>query len=204
MDRPDPPLVTFDEITREVDIEFDSDFEFTPEAAERIKACMEARFPTHHIMTAHTRYDMESLAEYLQREAFERGEMQLKDPIGLAARRQEALDRLKEMPPSPHDDHSDRQGCGCRDAGNMPWSPEHRAWMRLKKISEEELEGGCFMTICVEAACESDEELNEEIMLRIEGFNKRRQDVKECLPLTDYEKLLLRQFLWSLIDDSKV
>ncbi len=99
MYKPDPPLVTFNEITRKVDIRFDADFEFTPEAAERIDAYMRSRFPVCHIMEPNTLDDMEAVAAQLQREAFERGEMTLKDPIGLAARRQAALDKLKSMPP---------------------------------------------------------------------------------------------------------
>lgn len=54
-------------------------------------------------------------------------------------------------------------------------------------------------TIIVEAACVSPVELEEEIMLKIEDFNRERQEKKDCLPLTDYEKLLLAQFLRSLI-----
>jgi len=79
------------------------------------------------------------------------------------------------------------------------WSPEHRARMRMTKISEEELEGGCFMTICVEAACHTEEELDEEVMLLIQDFDQKRRKERNCLPLTDYEKLLLREFLKSLI-----
>lgn len=81
----------------------------------------------------------------------------------------------------------------------MTWSPEERARVRLEKISLQELEGGVVVTITVEAACETAEELDEEIMLRVEEFNRTRQDKFDCLPLTDYEKLLISQFLRSLI-----
>jgi hypothetical protein len=96
---PDPPVVYFDPGTRAVDVKFDADFEFTPEAADRIDTYMRACFPAGTFMDHETKYAMEAVATQLQREAFERGEMRLKNPAALAARRQAALDRLKSMPP---------------------------------------------------------------------------------------------------------
>lgn len=52
--------------------------------------------------------------------------------------------------------------------------------------------------INVEVACEPGA-LEDEILLKIEEFNRARQKEKNCLPLTDYEKMLLAQFLRSLI-----
>ena len=54
-------------------------------------------------------------------------------------------------------------------------------------------------TIIVEAACHTDVELEEEVMLKIQEFDQNRRVSRECLPLTDYEKLLLREFLRSLL-----
>lgn len=53
--------------------------------------------------------------------------------------------------------------------------------------------------ICIEVACSTDDELEEEIMLKVEEFNRMRQDKENALPLTDYEKMLLVRFLRSLI-----
>ena len=55
------------------------------------------------------------------------------------------------------------------------------------------------MTICIEVAVGTDDELDDEIMLEIEKFNQKRQKERNCLPLTDYEKLLLREFMKGLI-----
>lgn len=96
---PDPPIVEFNEITREVDIKFDADYEFTVEAAERISARMLETFPPRHLMDDRTLDAMREMAAYLQLEAYQRGELTLRDPLKWAAKRAEALRRLKEMPP---------------------------------------------------------------------------------------------------------
>lgn len=54
-------------------------------------------------------------------------------------------------------------------------------------------------TIIVEAMCGTDYELEEDIKREIDIFDKKRQREKDALPLTDYEKMLLTQFLESLV-----
>jgi hypothetical protein len=44
------------------------------------------------------------------------------------------------------------------------------------------------------------EELEDDIMLETQEFDEKRRKERDCLPLTDYEKLLLREFLKYLID----
>lgn len=47
--------------------------------------------------------------------------------------------------------------------------------------------------------CGTDYELEEDIKREIDIFDKKRQREKDALPLTDYEKMLLTQFLESLV-----
>ncbi len=56
------------------------------------------------------------------------------------------------------------------------------------------------MAIFVEATSEGAEDLYREIEQEIKEFDKQRQQDRGCLPLTDYEKVLLHQFLDSLVE----
>jgi hypothetical protein len=78
---PTPPVVTVNRITGQVDIDFDKDFDFTPEAAERVRRTILDTFPVRHILTNRTIANMEALAYQLQEEAFERGELISKIPF---------------------------------------------------------------------------------------------------------------------------
>jgi hypothetical protein len=104
---PTPPVVIVNRITGQVDIDFDKDFDFTPEAAERVRRTILDTFPARHILTDRVIANMEALAYQLQEEAFQRGELIPKDPLGIiAAQHKKIEEHLRSLPDSECNDRS--------------------------------------------------------------------------------------------------
>ena len=83
MKYPTPPVVTVNRITRNVDVDFDKDFNFTDEATDRIRRTLLDAIPLRSLVTDRKIVELEALAYHLQEEAFERGELISKDPFGI-------------------------------------------------------------------------------------------------------------------------
>ena len=99
MQYPQPPEVTYDVGTRDININFDPDFEFTPKAALRIEKRILETFPRGTLLDSRTKCHIFDLAYSLQIAAVRKGEMTPKDPLGIkAAQLNQIDDHLMSQP----------------------------------------------------------------------------------------------------------